>query len=128
MQKKQTASRPAPFSLRLTAEERERLMRAAGEMPLGAYVKACIFEAKSRRRTRRTTRPLEDQKAMAQALALLGQSRIASNLNQIAKAAHLGALPLTPELEQDLDEACRRIMEIRRLLVEALGLDAGGAR
>ncbi|MEL7264830.1 MAG: hypothetical protein AAFP69_08500, partial [Planctomycetota bacterium] len=36
--------------------------------------------------------PVEDQKLLAEILARLGASRTASNLNQIAKAAHVGTL------------------------------------
>ncbi len=35
--------REAPFSLRLTFEERAALEAAAGDMPLGAYIKAVLF-------------------------------------------------------------------------------------
>ncbi|MEJ7926700.1 hypothetical protein WG908_08030 [Sphingobium sp. AN641] len=58
-------------------------------------------------------------------MALLGQSRLSSNVNQLAKAANSGSLPVTPETESDLRHACRDIAEIRRMLMRALGLDAG---
>jgi hypothetical protein len=59
---------------------------------------------------------------MAKALALLGQSRLASNLNQLAKAANIGTLPLTPDVEEDLQDACAHVWEIKALLIRALGL------
>ncbi|WP_171098166.1 hypothetical protein [Ruegeria sp. HKCCD7255] len=34
---------PAPFSLRLTFEERAKLEEAANGLPLGAYIKAKLF-------------------------------------------------------------------------------------
>ena len=37
------AKRDAPFSLRLSADEKARLKSAAGNLPLGAYIKARLF-------------------------------------------------------------------------------------
>jgi len=36
--------REAPFSLRLTFEERAQLEAAAGGEPLGAYIKSVLFD------------------------------------------------------------------------------------
>lgn len=58
-------------------------------------------------------------------LPRLGQSRIANNLNQLARAANVGALDLTPELEAELHEACAAVLEVRALLVAAVGLSDG---
>ena len=49
-------------------------------------------EGEQKRRKRRAKRTVEDKKAVAEALALLGQSRVASNLNQLAHHANLGVL------------------------------------
>jgi hypothetical protein len=54
-------------------------------------------------------------------LAALRASRISSNLNQLARAAHTGSLPITPETEEDLAEACAAIVAIREELLRALG-------
>ena len=59
---------------------------------------------------------------LAKSMGELGKSRLASNLNQIAKAANIGALPVSPELEDELSEACGAIQDMRDLLVKALGL------
>jgi hypothetical protein len=48
-----------------------------------------------------------------------------SLLNQIAKAAHMGALPVTPELEEDLQEACQAVRSMRSDLMRALGFPDG---
>lgn len=100
--------------------------RAAG-MPLGAYIKAQVFHEQGGRNRPAAPRRMTDTKALAQALALLGQSRIASNLNQLARAAHIGALPIPSRLERDLDEACAHVAAIRAVLIEALGLKNGRA-
>ena len=69
-----------------------------------------------------------DHALLGQALALLGASRLSSNMNQIAKAAHMGALPVTPELNADLDAACAEIKVMRRVLMQALGRERASAK
>lgn len=113
--------RPAPFSLRLSDEDRARLMAEAGGAPLGAYIKAKVLGGPALR-LRRTGMAIEDRRALAQALALLGRSRLASNLNQLAYAANIGSLPMTPETEEELRAALNDVRALRRLLVMALGL------
>ena len=104
--------KPAPFSLRLSADERAELEARAHGEPLGAFIKSHLFG--SRRPKQAASRRIQNIKAMARALALLGQSRIASNLNQLAKAANIGSLPVTPEVEADLELACVHVAEIVR--------------
>lgn len=112
-----------PFSLRLTFEERARLERDAGDMPLGAYIRSRLFdEPAPHRAARKAKRPIKDQQALASLLGELGRSRIANNLNQLAKAANSGSLPLTPETEKSLQEACAGVQWLRTTLMQALGL------
>lgn len=56
-------------------------------------------------------------------LALLGQSRLANNLNQLAKASNLGVLPIDQSTEEELLRAAREVSEMRALLIRALGLE-----
>jgi len=120
------AKRPRPFSLRLNEKERIELEARANGTPLGTYIKRQVFGAHTCRPVRKVTHNVKNPEALAKALALLGQSRIASNLNQLAKAANIGTLPLTPDVIDDIEEACAIVAEIRALLVEALGLKTGG--
>ncbi|MGY4748869.1 plasmid mobilization relaxosome protein MobC [Pannonibacter sp. Q-1] len=73
-------------------------------------------------RSRRTGLAVEDRVALAKGLALLGRSRLANNLNQLAHAVNIGSLPMTPETEQELFTALRDVRELRRLFLLALGL------
>jgi len=118
--------REAPFSLRLSAEEKARLKAAAGSMPLGVYIKARLFEdlpAVPRQRT-----PSRFDKALlGKVLAALGRSRLSSNLNQIAHAANIGALPVDDELVADLKAACSDVRTMRNALLKALGQKAPNA-
>jgi len=122
---RQRIKRPAPFSLRLSEAERARLTAEAKGAPLGAYIKAKVLGSPLPSGLRRSGLTIEDRKAFAQALALLGQSRLSSNLNQLARAVNLGVLPVTPETDEDLRAACRAVVEIRGLLMTALGTKAG---
>ncbi|WP_241117349.1 hypothetical protein [Achromobacter xylosoxidans] len=112
---------PPPFSLRLSAEERTELIRRAGSKPLGVYIRAQLLgNVTTPRRTRR--QPGADQQALARLLAELGQSKLSSNLNQLAKAANTGSLLVTMETEQALIEACEDVRRMRHALLTALGL------
>ena len=117
--------RPAPFSIRLSDADRARLAIEAAGAPLGAYIKAKAL-GQAPLRMRRTGHSVEDRKALARTLALLGRSRIANNLNQLAYAANIGSLPMTPEIEAELRESLHAVQEMRRLLLTALGLKPGG--
>ncbi|CAB3764389.1 hypothetical protein [Paraburkholderia solisilvae] len=62
---RQTGStKPAPpFSLRLSTDERAELLRRAGSMPLGAYIRSRLLSGtESPRRTRR--QPVKDEQAL----------------------------------------------------------------
>nr|WP_281720388.1 hypothetical protein [Nitrosomonas nitrosa] len=116
----------SPFSMRFTPEERAWLDRAAAGMPLGAFLRSLIFDEdllKKRRKPRKS--PVKDHQALARLQAELGQSRLASNLNQLAKAVNCGALEVSPDTEKALQNACSDIKWMRFLLMEALGLDPG---
>lgn len=125
----------SPFSLRLSFEERTILENAAGDMPLGTYIRKQVLEGcpqngpggasqgtyKPRKRRQRR-RPVKDQKALGQLLGALGESRLSNNLNQLAKAVHTGSLPVTPETEKEIRQACHEIKWMRDVLVKALGM------
>ena len=120
MRKKRTP----PFSLRLTFEQRARLEQEAAGSSLSAYIHERLFgtEAPPARRKRGKS-PVRDQQAIAELLAKLGQSRLSSNLNQLARLANMGALPVTPETETAIIEAAEDVAAMRKLLIEALGLE-----
>ncbi len=95
----------SPVTLRLTPEERERLEELADGMTLSAYIRACVFAKEARRRKHRPKNVIADKKAAAEALALLGQSRIANNLNQLAYHANIGALAIEEAEKAQIVEA-----------------------
>lgn len=110
-----------PFSLRLTLDERKRLDEMAGSQPLGSYIRNRLFgEQVEKRRT--IKKPAPDSAMLALLLSELGQSRLASNINQLAKAANMGTLDITPEIEREIEQACSEIQAMRALLITALGV------
>lgn len=115
--------RPAPFSLRLTFEQRAALVAAASGMSLSAYIHSRLFDANNPPPKRRSKTPVKDHQALAQVLAMLGQSRLSSNVNQLAKSANSGSLPVTSDTEAALLSAAAEIQDMRRLLIKALNLE-----
>lgn len=111
----------SPLTLRLTPDERAKLEELAAGMTLSAYIRACVFATETRRRKKRPKNVIEDKKAAAEALALLGQSRIASNLNQLAHHANIGALIVGAVEKEQIAEANAHLLAIRGLLMQALG-------
>jgi hypothetical protein len=91
----------------------------------GSRIRACVFAEETKRRKKRPKNVIEDKKATAEALALLGQSRIASNLNQLAHHANIGALIVGETEKAQIAEANAHLAEIRALLIQALGKARG---
>ena len=114
---------PAPFSLRLSEEERAALDRLAGGQPWATYIKSVVF-SELRRPIRTKGHVIQDRKLFAKLLGQLGQSRLSQNVNQLAKASNSGSLPVTPDTEAELREAAAAIRHMRTLLIEAMGLKA----
>ncbi|MFW8637488.1 MULTISPECIES: hypothetical protein [Rhodobacterales] len=118
-----TSGKTKTFSLRLTFEERSRLEEAANGVPLGAYIRTVLFGGDLKKIRRRSMEPVKDHAVLARALAALGQSRLSSNLNQLARAANTGTLPVHPDTEAEIVRACEDISKLRADFLNALGLD-----
>ena len=112
-----TAKRPPPFSLRLSAEERERIERLAKDMPLGAYIKACALNPKIA--TEIHAAPKQSRRAaLGMIIARLGS--IAQTLKLIRAALECGALDFEPETEGALRTACADLAKIKAMVMGAL--------
>ena len=85
-----------------------------------AYICGSLVAKTAKRRKRRSKNTIDDERVIAEALALLRQSRIASNLNQLAYHANNGAL-ISGEAEKALiAEANQHLKAIRRAMMRAL--------
>jgi len=122
---KESKPSKSPITLRVTNEERERLKSLAAGMSVSGYIRKCIFAGDITRRKRQSHMPVKDQEAMARALALLGASRIANNLNQLAHQANIGSLIMDEDACTQIDEAYAHVRLMRDELVSALGLIEG---
>jgi hypothetical protein len=111
-----------PFSIRLSEAEKASLRAQAGRVPLGAFIRSRILDTPIRTSQRA---PVKNTESLSQLLAKLGQSHLANNLNQLAKAANFGSLPVTEETEAELRQACKEVVAMRILLMQALGMKVG---
>lgn len=120
--------KPSPrITLRLSEDELATLKNLSSGLSLSAYIRKCLFGKDATPRKVRSRVPVQDQEALAQVLGLLGQTRIANNLNQIAHEANCGSLLMDDYTEIEIKKACAHIAFIRVKLIEALGLKSGGS-
>lgn len=117
--------RAPPYSLRLSQADRERLERDSRGMSLASYIRWRLFAPDSPPPRQRGKVPVKDQQALSGLLAHLGKSQLANNLNQLARAANSGSLPVGPDVEAALLRAAAEVTAMRALLIEALGLKDG---
>ncbi len=110
-----------PFSMRLSKSERDFLDKHCGTQSWAAYIRERVFGQQAEKR-RKVKKPTVDSAMLALVLSELGQSRLASNINQLAKAANMGTLDITPEIEREIETACQEIQTMRALLIAALGV------
>lgn len=117
--------RSRPLSVRFSDAEKSRLTYLAAGKPLGQFIRERALDGTAE--PRRISKPVvKDADALGRLLGQLGQSRLSNNLNQLAKAANLGSLPVTSEVEADLRQACSEVFEMRSLLLAALGVQIMG--
>lgn len=113
--------RPSPLSLRLSDEERAQLQQDAGPLAVNAYIRKKLFGGNARLR-KSQRRPSMDHEQIAKLLGILGQSELGPSLIAIAMAADTGSLPVTPELTDELHQACDNVRTMRSSLITALGI------
>jgi len=118
-----TGSRP--YSIRLSDAQRGfiREQARAVNMSDAKWIRYRLFSNSALTKPAHTVQqPLSHDKDLARILYLLGQSRMANNLNQIAKAVNMGTLIISPDIYSQIDESYRAIIGMRSSLIKALGL------
>ena len=108
------------FSIRLTAKERVKLDSAAGDMPLGAYIRSRLFKTPSPRHYKRLRLDI-DRNAIRRIWRELGHQRIASNLSYIVKAIESEDLETDDALEMQLRCLRTDVRALIRQFKEAMG-------
>ena len=108
-------------TVRLSEEDYARLKDLADGMALSTYLRAKALGEAMPRRRRRSVSSVADKQMLAQVLGLLGQSRIANNLNQLAYHANIGSLDIDETARAQIAEAHHDVALIRAALMMALG-------
>ncbi|WP_306257384.1 plasmid mobilization relaxosome protein MobC [Pararhizobium sp. IMCC21322] len=121
-QKDTKTSKPPFVGFRVTEEEMEQLKHLSAGMSVSAYIRRCLFGGDGAPRKIRLRAPVKDQEALGRVLGLLGQSRIANNLNQLAYEANCGTLLLDQQSEDQINEAYAYVRSMRLDLTQALGV------
>lgn len=119
----QTSQPLSPFTMRLNPQEREQLAKLAQDMNLSqaAFIRAKVFDGLPLKQKK--VAATLDHQTLAKLLMMLGESRIANNLNQLAKHANCGTLELeSKELEAQLNESYEAVIWMRQTLLQSLGL------
>lgn len=106
--------------IRLTVSERTELDRLSGKQTVSAYVREKALGKYAQKRIVLRKPKMEDIQ-YSTLLANLGQSRLSSNVNQLAKHANMGTLDCSQNIEQQLEDACGAILAMRDALFMALG-------
>ena len=109
-----------PFTIKLTVHEREQLESEAGTLALAVYIRSRLFKGDAPA-VKQARYKNCDSKALAEILRALGDSHIANNLNQLAKAVNMGWLVISEDAQRDLNEAYIYVADIRHILLSALG-------
>ncbi len=121
--------KPSPrITLRLSEKEMAKLKYLSSGISLSAYIRKNLFGKDTSPRKVRSRVPVKDSPALAQVLGLLGQTRIANNINQLAHEANCGSLLMDEQTEEKLLEACAHIAWMRVKLIEALGVKSRGSK
>lgn len=110
-------------TLRLTEEELATLKHLSAGVSVSAYIRKCLFGKDAAPRKIRLRAPVQDQEALGRVLGLLGRSRIANNLNQLAHNANRGTLLLDQQSEEQINEAYTHVLSMRADLTQALGIN-----
>lgn len=108
----------------MTESERvllEDISNKAG-LSVSAYIKWRVFNSDNPKPKSRGKTSVKDHAILGSILGEFGQSQIALNLSELAKAVKTGSLHLTPEIESKLTKAFKDISRIRNMLIQALGL------
>lgn len=108
-----------PF--RVSADDYARLMAAAGDMSVSAYIRARLFDEDMKAARKNNKVPQAEQKILAELLSELGKSHLSQNINQIAKAVNCGMVLMPDDAIADINAARAELHKLRTTLLSALG-------
>lgn len=99
-------------------------MAKAGNKPLSTFLRNLALEKAAKCRNAYTPAPVEDHKALSQALALLGQHKLVSAFKKAGKDIENGVQPGDDETKSLLRECRDLLARIHELLMRSLGVAA----
>ncbi|MEM7507585.1 MAG: hypothetical protein AAF415_12655 [Pseudomonadota bacterium] len=115
--------RPDPrLTIRLTPEEYAEIKAKAGAKPLATFARELLLAKADRRRNAQVRAVMHDQAAYARILAMLGASAAVQAFRDAVRGTSNGTLPTSKDIEASLDAVVADIAEIKRLLMQALGV------
>jgi len=104
------------FGIRLTDDERAVLEARAGNEHVSTWARDVLLGSQAKKR-RKSRKPKVSDKNLALVMALLGDQRIASNLNQLARHANMGTLDFDDEVLEQIQDACAAMIAVRNYLL-----------
>lgn len=118
-----SATKSPRITLRLSEDENTQLRELAAGMTLSSYIREQLFGKDANlRKSRQRHKPVADELALAKVLAMLGETRMANNLNQLAHRANMGELRMSADTLAQIEEAYTEIQLMRAALITAIGL------
>lgn len=124
-QPQEPPSQTFTISLRVSADEKDRLERDAAGMSRSAYMRMRLFGKDVTPRKTRGKNPVADHEALARVLAALGRSDLARGFEELSWAEESGVVKLDPMTAKAIRQACNDVSAMRDDLVSALGLKTG---
>ena len=118
---KAVKKRPPPYSIRFSDKERHDMEKIADGTPLAQFIKSCVrhfLDNPDKLPKEPEFEPILT--LICKILGQLGKSRMASNINQLAKASNSGSLPVNPEVEKALMDASIALIMMREDLLKII--------
>lgn len=116
---KTNKTRHIPF--RVSEDDYARLVAAAGDMSVSAYIRARLFNEDMKTARKHNKMPQAEHKLLAELLSEFGKSHLSQNINQIAKAVNCGMVLMPDEAIADINETKAELRKLRATLLSALG-------
>ncbi|HTM82787.1 hypothetical protein [Asticcacaulis sp.] len=113
-----------PTSIRITETEKEWIDAARGDLSISDYFRSLVqvaYSVSPDMRKRRRREPVKNQAELAHALALLGQSRLFSNLAQATEHLNKGTWFPDMDTEALIRQELEEMRKLRHHLLAALG-------
>ncbi|MEL6934554.1 MAG: hypothetical protein AAFO17_15910 [Pseudomonadota bacterium] len=114
--------KPLYVTVRVTAEEKEKLRADAGNFSISDHVRGRLFGADVKPRKARGKHVIKDKQSLALILRTIGGAPFNNRMHRLILAHEENRLGLDRELADELRAMAWDITAIRNALVKALGL------